>query len=142
MPRQRKENQPLSIRMDRELYDKLVRFCEKSGQPKTTAIERAVAEYIEKYSGSFLQKQAAENHAESTEAVPIATSDNVPVQQPRQPVRKPEIPRTITLSPAAEKKNVTSDAGKGKKTKEAEKSKKKDKQDPKKSKKKSNSKKK
>ena len=143
MPRQRKENQPVSIRMDRELYDKLVRFCGKSGQPKTTAIERAVAEYIDKYEEAYLPKQAVSDYAEAAEETPSAPAPaSIPAQPPRQTVRKPEIPRTITRTPAAEKKNVKTDAGKGKKTKEAEKAKKKDKQDPKKGKKKSNSKKK
>ena len=141
MPRQRKENQPISIRMDRELYDKLVRFCGKSGQPKTTAIERAVAEYIDKYEETYLPKQAAAHYAGAAEEIPSAVAPvSAPAQWPRQPVRTPETPRTITRAPAAEKKNVKTDAGK--KTKDAEKAKKKDKQDPKKGKKKSNSKKK
>ena len=143
MPRQRKENQPISIRMDKELYDKLVRFCGKSGQPKTTAIERAVAEYIDKYEEAYFLKPAASDYAEAAEE---AASVAVPVSIPAlQPVRKPETPGTITRAPAAvadEKKNVNMGVGKGKKTKEAGKAKKKDKQDPKKGKKKSNSKKK
>ena len=128
MPRQRKENQPLSIRMDRELYDKLVRFCEKSGQPKTTAIERAVAEYIYKYEEAYLPKQTAAEYAEAAEEIAsVAAPVSAPAQQLRQPVRTPEMPRTITRAPAAitaEKKNVKTDAGKDKKSSEAEKVKK------------------
>ncbi len=49
MARPKKENHPISIRMNKEIYDRLTAFCEASGQPKTVAIERAVAEYIGEY---------------------------------------------------------------------------------------------
>ena len=41
MAREKKENVPVSIRMEKQTYDRLVKFCEESGQPKTVAIERA-----------------------------------------------------------------------------------------------------
>ena len=53
MPRQKKDSQPFSIRMDKTIYEKLVQFCDESGQPKTIAIERAVEEYINKYDGKL-----------------------------------------------------------------------------------------
>lgn len=49
MAREKKENVPVSIRMEKQTYDRLVKFCEKSGQPKTIAIERAVNLYIDEY---------------------------------------------------------------------------------------------
>lgn len=48
MARPRKENHPISIRMDKAIYDRLNEFCEVSGQPKTVAIERAISEYTTK----------------------------------------------------------------------------------------------
>ena len=49
MARPKKENHPISIRMDKAIYDRLNEFCEVSGQPKTVAIERAVMAYINDY---------------------------------------------------------------------------------------------
>ena len=48
MARPKKENHPISIRMDKAIYDRLTEFCEVSGQPKTVAIERAISEYTTK----------------------------------------------------------------------------------------------
>ena len=33
------------MRMERPVYDKLIEFCEDSGQSKTTAVERAILLY-------------------------------------------------------------------------------------------------
>lgn len=49
MARPKKENHPISIRMDKAIYDRLNEFCEVSGQPKTVAIERAIAAYVNEY---------------------------------------------------------------------------------------------
>ena len=49
MARPKKENHPISIRMDKAIYDRLNEFCEISGQPKTVAIERAIDAYVDKY---------------------------------------------------------------------------------------------
>ena len=49
MAREKKENVPVSIRMEKQTYDRLVKFCEESGQPKTVAIERAVNLYVKAY---------------------------------------------------------------------------------------------
>ena len=45
MPREKKESKPLNIRMEKSIYDNLVKFCETSGQSKTLAVERAVLLY-------------------------------------------------------------------------------------------------
>ena len=47
MPREKKESKPFNIRMEESVYDKLVEFCNVSGQSKTLAVERAILLYIE-----------------------------------------------------------------------------------------------
>ena len=49
MARPKKENHPISIRMDKAIYDRLNEFCEVSGQPKTVAIERALVAYMDSH---------------------------------------------------------------------------------------------
>ena len=49
MPKKTKDSQPICIRMDKALLERLNQFCEIAGQTKTTAIERAVNFYIENY---------------------------------------------------------------------------------------------
>ena len=49
MAKPRKESQPLSIRMEQNLHDRLTLFCDRSGQSKTTAMERALTQYIDEY---------------------------------------------------------------------------------------------
>ena len=49
MERPRKKNRPVTVRMGLELYERLEGFCEKSGQPKTVDIERALKAYINNY---------------------------------------------------------------------------------------------
>ena len=44
-----KTTQPVSLRMKRDLYNRLLDFCESSGQSKTVAIERALTMYIDDY---------------------------------------------------------------------------------------------
>lgn len=44
MARPKKDSSPVTIRMDKKVYDRLNAFCERSGQPKTTVIERALTE--------------------------------------------------------------------------------------------------
>lgn len=39
----------VTVRMKNELFERLNDFCERSGQPKTVAIERAVKAYIDAY---------------------------------------------------------------------------------------------
>ncbi len=49
MPRPKKENQPLSLRMELGTYKRLAAYCEQVGQAKTVAIERAINRYIDEY---------------------------------------------------------------------------------------------
>lgn len=49
MPRAKKNNTPTSFRLATEVYDRLSKFCEESGQPKTVAVERAIMMYIDDY---------------------------------------------------------------------------------------------
>ena len=49
MAREKKENVPVSVRMEKKIYERLAEFCEESGQSKTVAIERAVNLYIDEY---------------------------------------------------------------------------------------------
>lgn len=49
MARPKKDSRPVTIRMEHGIFDRMENFCERSGQPKTVAIERALAEYIDKY---------------------------------------------------------------------------------------------
>ncbi len=49
MARPKKDSSPVTIRMDQKIYERLNTFCVRSGQPKTTAIERALTEYIDAY---------------------------------------------------------------------------------------------
>lgn len=49
MARPKKPNHPVTVRLEQELYDRLNDFCERSGQPKTVAIERSLKAYIDDY---------------------------------------------------------------------------------------------
>lgn len=49
MARPRKDNVPVSFRLERTVFEKLNQFCEDSGQAKTVAIERALNMYIDDY---------------------------------------------------------------------------------------------
>ena len=44
-----KESQSITIRMNTALFDRLSDFCERSGQSKTGAVERALEMYIDDY---------------------------------------------------------------------------------------------
>jgi predicted DNA-binding protein len=54
MPRHKKDAHPISLRMDQATYDRLDAFCDRAGQPKTVAIERAVNLYIDRYDIAIL----------------------------------------------------------------------------------------
>ena len=49
MPKPLKPHKAITIKMDSEIHDLLVAYCEVAGQSKTTAIERAVKAYVEAY---------------------------------------------------------------------------------------------
>ncbi len=42
MPREKKDNHPVTIRMDASIYKKLNDYCKETGLTKTAAIERAI----------------------------------------------------------------------------------------------------
>ncbi len=42
MPREKKDNHPVTIRMEASIYEKLNDFCRETGLTKTAAIERAI----------------------------------------------------------------------------------------------------
>lgn len=39
----------MSLRIERSIAERLTDFCKRSGQSKTTAIERAIIAYIDNY---------------------------------------------------------------------------------------------
>lgn len=44
-----RDTQSITIRMDSDLFDRLSDYCERSGQTKTVAVERALAMFIDDY---------------------------------------------------------------------------------------------
>jgi len=44
-----RETQSITIRMDAALFDRLCDYCDRSGQTKTVAIERALDMFIDDY---------------------------------------------------------------------------------------------
>ena len=49
MPRPKKDAKILNIRLDKEINNKLERFCEESGQSKTVAVERFLNRCLDEY---------------------------------------------------------------------------------------------
>ena len=49
MPRPKKDSKPFSIRMNQTVYEELCRYCEETGVPKTTMIEKAVSNFVRDY---------------------------------------------------------------------------------------------
>lgn len=47
MARAKKDNVPVSMRLEKGIFEKLSKFCEDSGQSKTVAVERALEMYID-----------------------------------------------------------------------------------------------
>jgi predicted DNA-binding protein len=47
MADQKEIKKALHCQLDKETYDELVKYCEKSGQSKTVAIRRAIKAYCE-----------------------------------------------------------------------------------------------
>ena len=45
-----KPHKPFSMKMKEEVYEKLTDYSESTGIPKTTVIEKAVVEYVDKRS--------------------------------------------------------------------------------------------
>lgn len=49
MARQKKDGNYLNVRIESSLYSELSHFCEDAGQTKTTAVERALRDYLDNY---------------------------------------------------------------------------------------------
>jgi predicted DNA-binding protein len=49
MSRQKKDAKPISIKMDKATFDRLEAYCERAGQSKTVAIERAINKLVDEY---------------------------------------------------------------------------------------------
>ena len=49
MSRRKKEYRPFSIRMATNIYDRMDKYCENTGVPKTAVIERAINMYLDNY---------------------------------------------------------------------------------------------
>ena len=49
MARPKKNGTYLNVCIEAGIYDKLAVFCGKSGQSKTTAVERALKDYLDMY---------------------------------------------------------------------------------------------
>ena len=62
MGRPKKNGKYLNICIKLPIYERLETFCEESGQPKTTAVERALLAYLDDYD----DKQAKLRELEET----------------------------------------------------------------------------
>ena len=49
MPRPKKDNHSMTIRLATSIFDRLTQYCEDSGQTKTVAIERALTMFMNDY---------------------------------------------------------------------------------------------
>ena len=49
MPRPKKEYTPITIKLEKDLFNRLSEYCEIAGQSKTKATERALKMYIDAY---------------------------------------------------------------------------------------------
>ena len=49
MARTKKDAKILNIKLEREIYEKLERFCDESGQSKTVAVERFLNKALDEY---------------------------------------------------------------------------------------------
>ena len=65
MPRPKKDARNLNIKLDREIFEKLERFCEESGQSKTVAVERALKAYLDNYDDKQKLLKQIENNGGS-----------------------------------------------------------------------------
>lgn len=61
MPRPKKDGVAFSIRMEKDIFERLEKYCEESGQSKTVAMERALAMYIDDYEKRQKIVKAAKN---------------------------------------------------------------------------------
>ena len=64
MPKPKKDNHPVTIRMDEAVYERLGEYCEASGKSKTIAIERVVIMYVDDYAEKMKRLNEERNRAE------------------------------------------------------------------------------
>lgn len=65
MPRQKKENESLNIRLDKNISDLLTEHCRETGATKTFVVEKALAIYLEDYRKKQEYLKKIENRTES-----------------------------------------------------------------------------
>lgn len=65
MARPKKNGTYLNVCIETPIYERLVSFCEQSGQPKTVAVERALTSYF----NDFDEKQELLRELENTPAM-------------------------------------------------------------------------
>ena len=63
MARPKKDNKAISVRLATNVYDRLNDFCERSGQSKTTAIERAIEMYVDEYDSQQEQLKSIHDYS-------------------------------------------------------------------------------
>lgn len=49
MPRERKDGHYINLRIDRALYDRFSRYCDREERTKTAALERMLRAYLDAY---------------------------------------------------------------------------------------------
>lgn len=49
MSRPKKDAKNLNIKLDREIFDRLEQFCDETGMTKTTATEKILTQFFERY---------------------------------------------------------------------------------------------
>lgn len=49
MPKNKKESHAFSIRMAKEIYERMEKYCEETSVPKTAVVERAICMYLDDY---------------------------------------------------------------------------------------------
>lgn len=65
--RQKKESTPFTMRMDSDVAERLVRFCDDSGMSKTAAVERALTAYFD----AFYREQDVINKQTPSERIRV-----------------------------------------------------------------------
>lgn len=79
MSKPKKDAKYLNVYIHRDVYDRFSKFCEKVGQNKSVASERALVAYMDKMQRKELKGKVTEHDKESVRNVP--TDDKAGVQQ-------------------------------------------------------------
>lgn len=51
MPRPKKDYQPLNVKLDSAVMERLKKYCDIMGQTKTTALERILSKHFDEFDG-------------------------------------------------------------------------------------------